>query len=89
MIAVLIIAMRMVDLLWMLGPAFHHRKWIVMDVVALIGFGGLWLWLFTWQLGKRSLIPINDPQCGGHIQPGSRLLKLLMERACGLRLEIV
>jgi len=22
----------------------------------------LWLWLFTWQLGKRSLIPINDPQ---------------------------
>jgi hypothetical protein len=62
MIAVLIIVMRMVDLLWMLGPAFHHRKWIVMDAVALIGFGGLWLWLFTWQLGKRSLIPINDPQ---------------------------
>ena len=62
MIAVLIIVMRMVDLLWMLGPAFHHRKWIVMDVVALIGFGGLWLTLFIWQLGKRSLIPINDPQ---------------------------
>ena len=62
MIATLIIVMRMVDLLWMLGPAFHHRKWIVMDVVALIGFGGLWLALFTWQLGKRSLIPINDPQ---------------------------
>lgn len=62
MIAVLILVMRMVDLLWMLAPALHHRKWIVMDVVALIGFGGLWLWLFTWQLGKRSLIPINDPQ---------------------------
>jgi hypothetical protein len=62
MIATLIIVMRMVDLLWMLGPAFDHRKWIVMDVVALIGFGGLWLALFTWQLGKRSLIPINDPQ---------------------------
>jgi hypothetical protein len=62
MIAVLIIVMRMVDLLWMLAPAFHHRKWIVMDFVALIGFGGLWLALFTWQLGKRSLIPINDPQ---------------------------
>ena len=62
MIAALIIVMRMIDLLWLLGPAFHHRKWIVMDVVALIGFGGLWLVLFTWQLGKRSLIPINDPQ---------------------------
>jgi len=29
---------------------------------ALIAFGGFWLWLFTWQLSKRSLIPINDPQ---------------------------
>ena len=62
MIATLILVMRMVDLLWMLAPAFDHRKWIVMDVVALIGFGGLWLALFTWQLGKRPLIPINDPQ---------------------------
>ena len=62
LIATLILVMRMVDLLWMLAPAFHHGRWIVMDVVALIGFGGLWLALFTWQLGKRSLIPINDPQ---------------------------
>jgi len=28
----------------------------------LIGFGGLWLALFTWQLSKRPLVPINDPQ---------------------------
>jgi hypothetical protein len=61
-VALLIIAMRMVDLLWMLAPAFHHRMWIVMDVAAMLGFGGLWLALFTWQLGKRPLIPINDPQ---------------------------
>jgi len=62
LVALLIIAMRMVDLLWMLAPAFHHRGWILVDVLALLGFGGLWLALFTWQLGKRSLIPINDPQ---------------------------
>ena len=62
LIATLIIVMRMVDLIWMLGPAFQHRKWIVMDVLALIGFGGLWLALFTWQLDKRPLIPVNDPQ---------------------------
>jgi len=61
-IAVLIIVMRMVDLLWMLAPAFDHGKWIVVDVLALIGFGGLWVALLAWQLGKRSLIPINDPQ---------------------------
>jgi len=62
LVAVLIIVMRMVDLLWMLVPAFGHRMWILVDVVALLGFGGLWLALFTWQLGKRPLIPINDPQ---------------------------
>ena len=63
LIAMLILVMRMVDLLWMLVPAFREEhKWIWMDVIALIGFGGLWLALFTWQLGKRSLIPINDPQ---------------------------
>jgi hypothetical protein len=62
LIAVLVLVMRGVDLLWMLAPAFDHRMWILMDVAALLGFGGLWLWFFTWQLGKRSLIPINDPQ---------------------------
>jgi len=61
-IAVLVLVMRSVDLLWMLAPAFDHRMWILMDVAALIGFGGLWLSFLTWQLGKRPLIPINDPQ---------------------------
>ena len=61
-VAMLIIVMRMVDLVWVLAPAFHHRRWILIDAAALIGFGGLWLALFTWQLGKRPLIPINDPQ---------------------------
>lgn len=61
-IAVLVLVMRSVDLLWMLAPAFEHRMWILMDFVAVIGFGGLWLAFFAWQLGKRPLIPINDPQ---------------------------
>jgi hypothetical protein len=62
-IAGLILLMRMVDLLWMLVPAFKgEHTWIWLDVLALIGFGGLWLAFFTWQLGRRSLVPINDPQ---------------------------
>jgi hypothetical protein len=62
MVALLILVMRMVDLIWMLAPAFDGHNWIWLDVLALIGFGGIWLGVFTWQLGKRSLIPINDPQ---------------------------
>jgi hypothetical protein len=62
MVAGLILVMRMVDLVWMLAPAFKEHRWFWLDVIALIGFGGLWLTLFTWQLSQRPLIPINDPQ---------------------------
>src|SRR5262249_31372058 len=31
LVAMLIIAMRSVDLLWMLAPAFGHRKWVLVD----------------------------------------------------------
>jgi len=62
MIAGLIIVMRMIDLIWMIAPAFGGKNWVWLDAIALVGFGGLWLAVFTWQLGKRSLIPINDPQ---------------------------
>lgn len=62
-VALLILLMRMIDLLWVLVPAFgKEHRWIWFDVFALLGFGGLWLAYFTWQLNKRSLIPINDPQ---------------------------
>lgn len=61
-VAGLILVMRVIDLIWMLAPAFRDHRWIWLDVIAVIGFGGLWLAVFTWQLSKRSLIPINDPQ---------------------------
>ena len=63
-VALLILVMRFVDLLWMIVPAFSrehfHSSW--MDIAAPIGLGGLWLAMFSSELGKRSLIPINDPQ---------------------------
>jgi hypothetical protein len=63
LVAVLILVMRVVDLLWMLVPAFkEEHRWIWLDLIALLAFGGGWLALFTWQLSKRPLIPINDPQ---------------------------
>jgi hypothetical protein len=63
-VAGLVLVMRLIDLLWMLGPAFtkehFHVSW--MDVVAPVAIGGLWLAMFAFQLSKRSLIPLNDPQ---------------------------
>ena len=64
MLAVLILVMRAVDVIWLIEPTYNparfHLSW--MDVVAPIGIGGLWLATFAWQLQKRSLVPINEPQ---------------------------
>ena len=67
-VALLVLVMRYVDLMWMLIPAFSagHSHFgfvdIVMSIVSPVALGGLWLAMFIWQLDKRSLIPINDPQ---------------------------
>ncbi len=55
--------MHWVDMYWLVLPNLHphgvHFSWI--DVVTMLGIGGLVLWLFMWQLGKHSLVPIHDP----------------------------
>ncbi|HEX6730113.1 MAG TPA: hypothetical protein VF074_08890 [Pyrinomonadaceae bacterium] len=67
-VALLILVMRYVDSMWMLVPAFNaeHDHFglldVVMSIVSALALGGLWLAMFIWQLNKRSLIPINDPQ---------------------------
>ncbi|MFS8085986.1 MAG: hypothetical protein ACMG6H_10180 [Acidobacteriota bacterium] len=63
-LAVLILIMRVVDVIWLIEPSYNrerfHLSW--MDIVAPLAIGGLWLATFAWQLQKRSLVPINDPQ---------------------------
>lgn len=62
-LAIVILIIRQVDFFWMVAPEFTHSfhvSW--MDVVAPIGIGGVWLAMFFWQLNKRPLIPVNDPQ---------------------------
>jgi hypothetical protein len=64
LVALLVLGMRVIDLGWTLIPAFTkgHFQLSWMDIVSPIAIGGLWLGFFFWQLGKRALIPINDPQ---------------------------
>jgi hypothetical protein len=69
MIALLIMVMRLVDLFWQIAPNFYpgdamgSMQWteIAMYIVNPIAMGGLWLAFFFWQLGRRSLMPVNDP----------------------------
>ena len=70
-VAIFVIAMRLVDLIWLVAPTFSHGEgeahsgfpvpvhW--MDVVLPIGLAGLWLFLFARLLRSRALLPFNDP----------------------------
>lgn len=72
-VAVFVVAMRLVDLIWLVGPTFAHDAaageghpgfsipvhW--MNIVIPIGLAGLWLFFFVRQLRSRSLVPLNDP----------------------------
>ena len=48
-------------LTWAVAAAFTLQA-LIYPLGAHWIFGGGWLALFTWQLSKRPLIPINDPQ---------------------------
>jgi hypothetical protein len=64
MLAALILVMRVIDVIWLIEPTYSHGDFVLnwMDYVAPIAMGGLWLGTFAWQLQKRPLLPINDPQ---------------------------
>jgi hypothetical protein len=64
MLAALILVMRVIDVIWLIEPTYSRGDFVfnLMDYVAPIAIGGLWLGTFAWQLQKRPLLPINDPQ---------------------------
>src|SRR5437762_5067367 len=71
MLAILILVMRIVDVIWLIEPTFgrghFHLSW--MDIAAPFAIGGFWLAAFTWQLQKRPLLPLNDPQLEQALEP--------------------
>jgi hypothetical protein len=70
-VSIAIIIMRFVDLVYWIEPATPQGNfplgWI--SLVALVGIGGIWLWMFLLQLGQGPLAYIEDPRLapeGGH-----------------------
>lgn len=73
-IAIWIMCVRLLDLYWLIQPSFHNHElhtseglaplsWqsVGVTIVNILAIGGIWLFVFYWQLGKRSLMPVNDP----------------------------
>jgi hypothetical protein len=66
-----IIVMRLVDLVYWIGPATPGGAFPLgwMSMVALVGVGGVWLWMFLRQLKRGPLAYMEDPRLapeGGH-----------------------
>ena len=72
-VAAIVFLMRAVDVFWLTQPAFAGSRFRLhwMDILAPVGMGGLWLAAFLWQLGKRPLLPMNDPEMQEAVVHGS------------------
>jgi hypothetical protein len=70
-VAIWILFARVIDLLWLISPEFHHDGLSVswMDVTLPVALGSAWLGAFIWQLRGRAILPIHDPQFGETLQP--------------------
>lgn len=69
LVALGVMAVRFVDLFWMVTPAFNPGRITMhwMDAATLVGVGGIWLSVFIWQLKGRSLVAIHDPSLPEHV----------------------
>ena len=61
-VATLLLVMRLVDMYWMVLPAFGGGNvgltW--MNIALPLGFGGIWFAYFVWQLRRMPILPIHD-----------------------------
>ncbi|HEY3245875.1 MAG TPA: hypothetical protein VGM03_21245 [Phycisphaerae bacterium] len=59
LVALLILAVRWIDLLWIIAPAFENGRFHIhwLDVVAPLALGGIWVLVFVWRLERRALLP--------------------------------
>jgi hypothetical protein len=66
-----ILVARLVDMFYLIGPEFSRQGVRVhaLDLAAVVGMGGLFVAMFAWQLGRRPLLPVGDPDLESAITP--------------------
>ncbi|HUS05269.1 MAG TPA: hypothetical protein VMZ52_03180 [Bryobacteraceae bacterium] len=67
-VAAAIIFVRLVDLFYWIEPPFHQTTFGLhwMDIAAPLGLGGVWLWLFLFQLKRGPLVNLQDARLQVH-----------------------
>lgn len=69
-VAVLVLLMRLVDMYWMVLPAFGggNARLTWTDVALPLGFGAIWFSYFVWQLQRMPILPVHDPRMEGVVE---------------------
>lgn len=61
-VAAWLLLMRLMEIFWMVEPSEHSNFFVHwMDILIPVGFCGLWLAAFLWQLQRHPLMPAYDP----------------------------
>ena len=62
--ALFILLMHWIDLYWLVMPVLHKSgvKFCGLDLLAMIGIGGFFMWFIWMQLGKNAITPFGDPK---------------------------
>jgi hypothetical protein len=70
MVAALLFFMTLVDMYWIVVPAYEvfAPRVHALDLLAIIGIGGVWVGGYLWQLKKRPLLPLHDPRFEGVLE---------------------
>ena len=68
-VAWLMLAMQLLDLYWLIAPDLLGRDSLTLplrahwlDLTAVLGVGGFWLYLFARQARARAVLPLGDPE---------------------------
>jgi hypothetical protein len=73
-IALWILFMEVVDMYWLIQPVLAHHHALasadhhmtmhvgLLDILTLLGVGGVFLAVFSWACGRKALVPTGDPR---------------------------
>lgn len=69
-VAFWMLGISLVDVFWLVVPSFHPSGIHVspVDIVAVLGIGGIWLGAYMAQLKKMPLLPLHDPRFEGVLE---------------------
>jgi hypothetical protein len=69
-VAGLLVFLSLGDVYWLITPAFYPEgpRLRAMDILAVMGIGGVWIATYFWQLKQMPLLPLRDPRFEGELE---------------------